>query len=94
MTYLNLDVLRVLQVTIVILGMVIVYFASKGYKKTKSKSLLFLGLGFLFVTTGAVAAGLLFEFLNFDIYTVEAVSAASEVIGFILIIYSIVGAKR
>ncbi|MHB1908475.1 MAG: DUF7521 family protein [Nitrososphaerales archaeon] len=94
MSYLNLDVLRILQITIVILGIVIVYFAGKGYKKTKSKSLLFLALGFLLVTIGAVAAGLLFEFLDFDIYTVEAVSAASEVLGFILIIYSIVWAKN
>ncbi len=88
-----LDVLSALQIIIVILGLVIIYYAARGYKKTKSKSLLFLALGFLFVTIGAVAAGLLFTFLNFQLVEVEAIQAANEVLGFLLIVYSIVGVK-
>jgi hypothetical protein len=93
MTSLVLDALSSLQILIVILGIIIIYYATRGYSKTKNKSLLFLGLGFLFVTIGAVAAGLLFQFLNFSIYEVEAIEAANEVVGFILIVYSIVGMK-
>lgn len=93
MAFDSLDLLRVLQVTIVVLGIVILYFGTKSFRKTKSRSMLFLSIGFLFVTVGAVAAGLLFEFLNFDIYTVDAVGAACEVIGFLLIVYSIVGTR-
>jgi hypothetical protein len=88
-----IDYLRTFQAIIVVLGLVIVYFASKGYKKTKSKSLLFLGFGFLFVTVGAVAAGVLFEVLNYDLVTVEAIQAATRVVGFLVIVYSIVGKK-
>ena len=87
------DTLSVLQSVIVILGLVIIYYATRGYRKTKNKSLLFLGLGFFFVTIGAVAAGLLFQFLNIDLYDVETIAAASEVIGFSLIVYSIVGMR-
>ena len=76
-----------------VLGIVIVYFAARGYRKTKGRSLLFLGLGFLIVTVGAVTAGLLFEVLNFDLVTVDAIQAATRVVGFLLIVYSIVGKK-
>ena len=89
----SIDYLRVFQAIIVVLGIVIVYFAVKGYGKTKSESLLFLALGFLIVTVGAVAAGVLFELLNYDLVTVEAIQAATTVVGFLVIVYSIVGKK-
>jgi hypothetical protein len=89
-----IDVLSALQSVIVILGIIIIYYATRGYRKTNNKSLLFLGLGFFFVTIGALAAGLLYQFLNFDIYEVIAINAASDVIGFVLIVYSIVGMRN
>jgi hypothetical protein len=89
----SIDYLRVFQAIIVVIGIVIVYFAVKGYRKTKSKSLLFLALGFLIVTVGAVAAGVLFELLNYDLVTVEAIEAAITAAGFLVIVYSIVGKK-
>ncbi len=88
-----LDVLRALQIVVLLLGLVVVYYASKGYRKTKSKSLLFLALGFVFVAVGAALAGLFFEFLNYNIYSVDAIEASSEVVGFSLIVYSIVGSR-
>lgn len=88
-----LDLLSALQVTILALGLVIVYYASKGYRKTNSKSLLFLALGFVFVAVGAAAAGLLFEFLHYGLDTVESIQAGAEVVGFALIVYSIVGSR-
>jgi hypothetical protein len=89
----TLDLLRVFQIAILILGIVVVYYSQKGYRKTKSKSLLFLALGFVFVTIGAALAGLLFEFLNYDLAIVETIEAGAEVVGFSLIVYSIVGVK-
>jgi len=89
----NLDLLRVFQVAILLLGVVVVYYSQKGYRKTKSKSLLFLAFGFVFVSIGAALAGLLFEFLNYDLVLVETIEAAAETVGFSLIVYSIVGSK-
>jgi len=89
----SLDLLRIFQVAILILGIIVVYYSQKGYRKTKSKSLLFLALGFVFVTIGAALAGLLFEFLNYDLTIVETIEAGAETIGFCLIVYSIVGTK-
>jgi hypothetical protein len=87
----TLDLLRVFQIAILALGIVVIYYSQKGYRKTKSTSLLYLALGFVFVTIGAALAGLLFEFLNYDLTVVETIEAAFEVIGFSLIVYSIVG---
>jgi len=89
----QLDLLRIFQVAILILGVVVVYYATKGYRKTHSKSLAFLALGFVFVSIGAALAGLLFEFLNYDLISVEIIEAASEVVGFFLIVYSIIWIK-
>ena len=89
----TLDLLRLFQIAILILGIVVIYYSQKGYRKTKSKSLLYLAFGFLFVTVGAALAGLLFEFLNYDLTLVETIEASAEVIGFSLIVYSIVGSK-
>jgi hypothetical protein len=85
--------LRAFQVAILILGIVVVYYSQKGYRKTKSKSLLFLAFGFVFVTIGAALAGLLFEFLNYDLIVAETIEAFAEMVGFSLIVYSIVGTK-
>jgi len=89
----TLDLLRVFQIAILILGVIVIYYSQKGYRKTKSKSLLFLAFGFVFVTIGAALAGLLFELLNYDLTIVETIEAGAEVVGFSLIVYSIVGAK-
>jgi len=87
----TLDILRIFQLAILFLGVVVVYYSQKGYRKTKSTSLLYLALGFIFVTIGAALAGLFFELFNYDLTVVETIEAGAEVIGFSLIVYSIVG---
>lgn len=85
------DIFRSLQIAIALAGVVIVYYAYKGHRRTKSRSLLFLAVGFVFITIGTVVDGLLFEFLGFDLISGEIVEACSQLSGFLLIIYSIVG---
>lgn len=89
----TIDILRVFQAAIVVLGAFVVYYGGRGYARTKKGSLLFLAVGFAVVTIGAVAAGALFELMKFDIVSVDTVEAGSEVLGFALIVYSILGAK-
>jgi uncharacterized membrane protein YidH (DUF202 family) len=90
----SIDILRIFQVFIVAFGGVVVYFGANSYRRSKSKSMLFLALGFMFVTIGAVASGVLFEVLKYTLVDVETVEAGSEVIGFFLIVYSILGTKE
>ncbi len=89
----TIDILRVFQLAIVVLGAFVVYYGGRGYLKTRRKSLLFLAVGFAIVTIGAVAAGALFELLKFNIVSVDTVEAGGEVLGFALIVYSIMGVK-
>ena len=88
-----LNILRILQGVIVVLGMIVIYYATKGYRRTMGRSLLFLALGFMFVTIGAAAAGFLFELLNYSLIDVNAIQAVCEVVGFLFIVYSIIGTR-
>jgi hypothetical protein len=89
---LALELLTVAQVLILILGGVLVYYASKSYRKMKSGAMLFLAIGFAFVTFGAAAAGVLYN-LNADLVFAQAVQATSQVAGFLVIVYSLKGTK-
>jgi hypothetical protein len=88
-----IDFLDVAQVLILIFGGIVIYYASKGYTRTKSKSMLFLAAGFAFVVLGALLAGILFELLSVNLVTVETVQAASQAIGFFIIVFSLAGTK-
>jgi len=89
---LALELLTVAQVLILILGGVLVYYATKSYRKMKSSAMLFLAIGFAFVTFGAAAAGVLYN-LNPDLEVAQAVQATSQVAGFVVIVYSLKGTK-
>ena len=91
MTMQDIYILRFLKLIIVLLGMVLIYLAVKGYRKTRRKDLIFLALGFALITAGSVAAGILFEFLGFQLVDVEIVESAMIVLGFASLIYSIFG---
>lgn len=84
-------ILRVLKVIIVLLGAILVYLGVKGYRRTRSKDMLFLSLGFGLITAGAFAAGILFEFLGFQFVDVSIVESFMVVVGFATLIYSIYG---
>lgn len=89
-----LDILEVAQALIVVFGGVVVYYASRSYSRSKSRSILFLAIGFAIVTIGAVAAGILFELLSVGLTTVEAIQAISQAVGFFIIVFSLVGTKE
>jgi len=89
-----LDILQVAQILILIFGGIVIYYASRSYSRHKSRAMLYLAIGFAFVTIGAVAAGILFELLSVGLETVEAIQAVSQAIGFFIIVFSLVGTKE
>jgi hypothetical protein len=89
---LALELLTVAQVLILCLGGVVVYYATKSYRKMKSGAMMFLAIGFGFVTFGAAAAGVLYN-LNQPLEVAQAVQATSQVAGFLAIVYSLKGPK-
>ena len=88
-----LDLLRIFKVIVVILGGVIVYLAGRAYLRNRSRSMLFLAIGFALITIGSVLAGILFEFLGYTLLVVVTIETSVMVLGFISIIYSIYGTK-
>lgn len=93
MLLLTFDIFRAIQVAIFIVGIVIVYYSYRGYRRTANKSLLYLSIGFVLIALGSAAAGLLFELLNYDLESVEAIEAGFRLAGFLLIVYSIIGSR-
>jgi uncharacterized membrane protein len=87
----DIFVLRFLKLIIVLLGTVLVYLAIKGYRKTRRKDMIFLALGFALITAGSVAAGILFEFIGFQLVDVDIVEAVMVILGFACLVYSIFG---
>jgi hypothetical protein len=85
--------LDIAQGFILLFGSVVVFYASRAYLRTKSQAMFLLGLGFAFVTAGAVAAGILFNFFTSDLGTVQTVQASSQAVGFFIIVYSLARAK-
>lgn len=84
-------ILRSFKLVIVLLGTVLIYLGLKGYRRNKSQEMIFLTLGFAPITAGSVAAGVLFEFLGFQLVDVEIVESAMVILGFASLIYSIYG---
>lgn len=75
-------ILRALKFVIVLLGTILVYLGFKGYSRRGSKDMIFLSIGFLLIAGGSVAAGVLFEFLGFQLVDVSIVEAIMVIVGF------------
>jgi len=76
-----------------ILGAFIVYLAYKGYKRNSSEPLLYVSLGFAFITAGTVVEGILYAIFISDLLVAIIAGASITVIGLIVIIYSIYSVK-
>lgn len=87
----DISALRALKLIIVLLGTVLVYLGIKGYRRNRRKDMIFLSLGFALITAGSVAAGILFEFLGFELVDVNIVESVMVIVGFGSLIYSIYG---
>ena len=89
----DLVYLDLAQALILVFGGVVVYYASRAYRKTKSQAMLLLAVGFAFVALGALAAGLLYNVGTVDLSTVITLQSYAQAIGFLIIVYSLAKAK-
>ena len=85
------ELLVLTRIAVVVFGTVVAYLSLRAHKRTGSRAMFFLFLGFLFTILGALSAGILFEFFEYgltDVYTFDSVMTT---VGFLSIIYSIYG---
>ncbi|SIR80208.1 hypothetical protein SAMN05421858_3808 [Haladaptatus litoreus] len=79
----------VLKTLTLALGGVITYFAFKAYRRTGSKALRLLAIGFGIVTLGAFLAGIADQAFQIDRDLVLVIESALTAIGFAAIAYSL-----
>jgi uncharacterized protein YjeT (DUF2065 family) len=90
---LDLTYLDIAQGLILVFGGVVVFYAGRSFRRTKSQAMLLLGIGFAFVTAGAAVAGLLFNFVTSNLIIVQTSQASLQAVGFFVIVYSLAKAK-
>ncbi|WP_336327790.1 DUF7521 family protein [Halovenus sp. HT40] len=73
------------------LGLLIVFQAYKGYRVHGSKPMLYVAIGFLFISVGAIIEGILFDVLNLSIFVAGTIQTTIVAIGMLVILYSLHG---
>ena len=73
------------------LGLLIAHQAYRGYREFDSKPMLYVAIGFLFVSVGAIIEGILFDVFKFSIFLAGTVQTAIVAIGMMVILYSLYG---
>lgn len=84
-----ISVIVALKTTTFILGGVITYFAYKAYRRTGSRSLQSLAVGFGVVTLGSMLAGVVDQVLRLSRDVALTIEGFLTVVGFAIIVYSL-----
>lgn len=73
------------------LGLLITYQAYKGYRVHGSEPMLYVAIGFLFISIGAVIEGLLFDIVGLSIFVAGTIQTSIVAIGMLVVLYSLYG---
>ena len=84
-----LPLLAIIKTLILITGGIITYFAFKAYRRTDSRSLGALALGFGLITMGTFLAGVIADILNESLAIGVVVESIMVLAGFLVIAYSL-----
>lgn len=73
------------------LGLLITYQAYRGYSVYGSEPMLYVAIGFLFISVGAVIEGVLFDVVGLSIFLSGAIQTGIVAVGMLVILYSLYG---
>jgi hypothetical protein len=73
------------------LGLLITYQAYKGYRTYGSEPMLYVAIGFLFISVGSVIEGVLFDVVGLSIFLAGTIQTAIVAVGMLVILYSLYG---
>ena len=88
------EALVVAKLITMTLGFVIAYQAFLGYRRYASRPMLFVAVGFCFISFGAVIEGLLYEVVGLSIFLAGAVQTGLVAVGMLFVLYSLYGRHR
>jgi hypothetical protein len=83
--------LIVAKVVTMILGLAIAYEAYKGYQRHGSEPMLYVSIGFLFISVGAILEGLLFDVVGMHLHDASAIQTGIVAVGMLFVLYSLHG---
>jgi len=83
--------LVIAKLVTMVLGFLIAHQAYRGYRVHDSKPMLYVAVGFIFISIGAVIEGVLFEVVGLEIFIAGTVQTAIVAIGMVVILYSLHG---
>ena len=73
------------------LGLLITYQAYRGYHAHGSEPMLYVAIGFLFISIGSVTEGVLFDVFGLSIFMAGTIQTAIVAVGMLIILYSLYG---
>jgi len=73
------------------LGLLVTYQAYRGYRVHSSEPMLYVAIGFLFISVGSVIEGILFDVVGLSIFVAGTIQTAIVAIGMLVILYSLYG---
>jgi hypothetical protein len=73
------------------LGLLITYQAYRGYSAHGSEPMLYVAIGFLFISVGAVIEGVLFDVVGLSIFVAGTIQTAIVAAGMLVVLYSLYG---
>ncbi|WP_435334614.1 DUF7521 family protein [Haloarchaeobius sp. TZWWS8] len=85
--------LVIAKLVTVVLGLLVSYQAYRGYRTHGSEPMLYVAIGFVFVSVGAVIEGVLFDVLGWSIFVAGAVQTAAVAVGLLFVLYSLYGIR-
>ncbi|AUV84490.1 hypothetical protein C2R22_23380 (plasmid) [Salinigranum rubrum] len=77
-----------------VLGFLIAYQAYRGYRRNNSRPMLYVAIGFVFVSFGAVIEGILFDVVGLTLSDAATIATAIVAIGMLTILYALYGGPR
>lgn len=73
------------------LGFLIAYQAYRGYREYDSTPMLYVAIGFLFISFGAIIEGILFDVFHLSIFLAGTIQTSIVAVGMLVILYSLYG---
>ncbi len=83
--------LIITKIITMVIGFLIAFQAYRGYRRNDSSPMLYLAIGFMFISFGAVIEGILFEVVGLSPFDAGAIQTTIVGIGMIIILYSLYG---
>lgn len=86
--------LVVAKLVTMLLGFLVAYQAYRGYRRNDSRPMFYVAVGFVFISSGAVIEGVLFDVLGLTLFDAGTVATIVVAIGMLSVLYALYGGDR